>query len=86
MIQLNETLAYDESKTFDEQTEEVQAHINEQMKTKSERTTNTYCGRTESEKWNKTTYEVVRNYNYLAPESAKNCFALKNTVITVNSL
>lgn len=86
MIDLNDTLQYDESKSFDEQSEEVQAHINEQMKANSEKTTNSYCSRTESEKWNCGTYEIVRTYNYLAAETAKNCFALKNTVITVNSL
>lgn len=86
MINLTNTLQYDTTKSFEEQTEEVQAHINEQMKAESEKATNSYCSRTESEKWNCGTYEIVRTYNYLAAETAKNCFALKNTVITVNSL
>jgi hypothetical protein len=86
MIQLTAELQYDKTKPFTEQTDEVQAHINEQMKAESEKTPNTYCGRIESEKWNKVTYEIVRTYNYLANETAKNCFALKNTVITINTL
>lgn len=86
MIQLTEQLQYDETKTFTEQTEEVQAHINKQMQAESERTTNTFCGRTEAETWLFTNYKIERKYNYLAAETAKNCFALKYTFITINSL
>ncbi len=85
MINLTDKLQYDTTKAFEDQSEEVQAHINEQMKANSEKTTNSYCSRTESEKWNCGTYEIVRTYNYLAAETAKNCFALKNTVITVKA-
>lgn len=86
MIQLTTELQYDETKTFTEQTEEVQAYINKQMQAESERTTNTFCGRTEKETWNKTTYLIQRVYNYIAPETAKNCFALGSTLITVKEV
>lgn len=86
MIQLTEQLQYDETKTFNEQTEEVQAYINQQMQAESERTTNAYCGRTEAETWQFTGYKIERKYNYLAPETAKNSFALGNTMITVKEV
>lgn len=87
MIQLTDTLQYDTTLSFTEQTEAVQAHINEQTaRAESEKTPNSFCGRIESERWNCATYEIVRTYNYLATETAKNCFALANTEITVSSI
>lgn len=86
MIQLTEQLQYDETKTFNEQTEEVQAYINQQMQAESERTTNAYCGRTEAETWLFTSYKIECKYNYLAPETAKNSFALGSTMITVKEV
>lgn len=86
MIQLTDTLNYDETLTFAEQTEEVQEHIRSLMQAESEKQTNTFCGRIESEKWICGTYEIMRTYNYLAPEMANNCFALAKTVITVKEV
>lgn len=86
MIRLTETLNYNTTLQFVEQAQDVQDFINAQMQAESERTTNSYCGRTESETWNKTTYEITRTYNYLAPETAANCFALGTIIINVNTL
>jgi len=86
MIQLTEQLQYDETKDFTEQTPEVQDYINQQMQAESERTTNAFCGRTEAETWQFTGYKIECKYNYLAPETAPNCFALASVVITVKTL
>lgn len=86
MIQLTETLQYNTAIPFEQQTPEVQDYINAQMQTPSERTTNTYCGRTEAETWQFSGFKIEHKYNYLAPETAANCFALGSTVITVNTL
>lgn len=85
MIQLTDTLQYDTKKPFESQEQEVQDFINTQMQAPSERTTNTFCGRTEAETWQFDGYAIKRQYNYLAPETAPNCFALASTVITVKT-
>lgn len=83
MIQLTDTLNYDETLTFEEQTDEVQEHIRSLMQAEGVKQTNAFCGRTEKETWNQGAFLIELKYNYLAPETAKNCFALKNTTITV---
>ncbi len=86
MIQLTDILYYDENLTFEEQTEDVKEHIRSLMQAESEKQTNAFCGRTELESWNQGTFIVELKYNYLAPETAKNCFALANTKITVQEV
>ena len=86
MINLTETLQYDTTLPFDQQSVEVQAYINEQMQAESEKTTNAFCGRTESETWQFEAYKIERKYNYLAPETASNCFALANTIIELKEV
>ena len=87
MIAIGNNLIYDETKIFDEQLEDVQSYINQIILAEtSVRQTNAFCGRTELETWDKQTYQIIRKYNYLAPVSAKNCFALKNIQITILKL
>lgn len=86
MIQLTTTLQYDTTLPFEQQTPEVQDYINQQMQAESERTTNAFCGRTEAETWQFTGYKIERKYNYLAPETGKNCFALGSTLITAKEV
>lgn len=86
MIQLTTTLQYDTTLPFEQQPPEVQDYINQQMQAESERTTNTFCGRTEAETWQFDGYKIERKYNYLAPETAPNCFALASVDITVKTL
>jgi hypothetical protein len=85
MIQLTDTLQYDTQKPFEQQEQEVQDYINAQMQAPSERNTNAFCGRTEAETWQFNGYSIERKYNYLAPETAVNCFALANTVIIIKT-
>ena len=83
MINLTDTLQYDTSLTLEEQVAEVQQYISEQMKSESAKQHNANCGRLELETWIFDTHKIERKYNYLASDTAKNCYALANTEVTV---
>jgi len=86
MILIDTDLYYDETLSFEEQSDDVKNFIYEEMKNTPVKETDATCGRTESETWNKTTYEIVRTYSYIAPVTANNCYALGSTTININEL
>lgn len=76
-------LEWDDALAFEQQEQDVVVAVEEIMASEGVRTTNTFCGRCEREVWLRDGYSVVRDYRYLVPETASNCYALSCTVVTV---
>ncbi len=85
-IDIGNGIEWDDALAFDQQEQAVIEAVDLIMQSDSERSTNSYCGRCESEVWQRDGYAVVRDYRYLAPETASNCYALSCTVVTVKPL
>jgi len=83
MIEIGDGIFWDDTLPFDEQSEECKELINEKMKDTPVKDTDGICGRINIETWDNTTYDILRTYNYLANNTAHNCFALSSTIITV---
>lgn len=83
MIQLTKKLKYDSSKSFEQQSNEVQEFLVKQMAKPKKREICKICKRVERDIWIFDKYQITNTYLYINNNEQHNCFALRGTQITV---